>query len=77
MADQRFAFTADNSIYAAFGDAMNYWKFFPKPDAAWGSLLVRGFADVLQSACDGVAAGGCFYGYYPMTSLTVLRPTWK
>ena len=75
MAVQRFAFTANNSTYAAFGDAMNYWKFFPKPDAAWGSLLVWGFADALESACDGVAAGGCFYGYYPMTSLTVLLPT--
>ena len=75
MAVQRFAFTANNSIYAAFGDAMNYWKFFPTPDAAWGSILVWGFADVLESACDGVAAGGRFYGYYPMTSLTVLLPT--
>ena len=75
MAVQRFAFTADNSIYAAFGDAMNYWKFFTKPDAAWGSIPVWGFADVLESACDGVAAGGRFYGCYPKTSLTVLLPT--
>ena len=75
MAVQRFAFTANNSIYASFGDTMNNWKFFPKPDAAWGSLPVWGFADVLESACGGVAAGGCFYGYYPMTSLTVLLPT--
>ena len=75
MAVQRFAFTADNSTYAAFGDAMNYWKFFPTPDAAWGSILVWGFADVLESACGVAAAGGRFYGYYPMTSLTVLLPT--
>ena len=75
MAVQRFAFTANNSTYAAFGDAMNYWKFFPKPDAAWGSIPVWGFADVLESACGGVAAGGRFYSCYPKTSLTVLLPT--
>ena len=75
MVVQSFAFTANNSTYAAFGDAMNYWKFFPKPDAAWGSIPVWGFADVLESECVGVAAGGRFYGYYPMTSLTVLLPT--
>ena len=75
MAVQRFAFTANNSTYAAFGDAMNYWKFFPMSDVAWGSIPVWGFADVLESACDRVAAGGRFYGYHPMNSPTVLLPT--
>ncbi len=75
LAVQRFALTANNITYAAFGDAMNYWKFFPTPDAAWGSIPVWGFADVLESACDGVAAGDRFYGYYPMASHVTLLPT--
>ena len=26
---ESFALTANNITYAAFGDAMNYWQFFP------------------------------------------------
>ena len=71
---QRFAFTANNITYAAFGDAMNYWKFFPTLDAAWGSIPVWGFADVCESRCDGVAIGERLYGYYPMASHVTLQP---
>ena len=71
---QRFAFTANNITYAAFGDAMNYWKFFPTLDAAWGSIPVWGFADVCESRCDGVAIGQRLYGYYPMASHVTLQP---
>ncbi len=71
---QRFAFTANNITYAAFGDAMNYWKFFPTPDAAGGSIPVWGFADVCESRCDGVAVGERLYGYYPMASHVTLQP---
>jgi hypothetical protein len=74
MAVQRFAFTANNITYAAFGDAMKYWQFFPTPDAAWGSIPVWGFADVAESACEGVAVGERFYGYYPMASHVTLLP---
>ena len=38
-----FALTANNITYAAFGDAMNYWQFFPVPGddgAAWGCIPV-------------------------------------
>ncbi len=71
---QRFALTANNITYAAFGDAMNYWKFFPTPDAAWGSIPVWGFADVCESRCDGVVIGERVYGYYPMASHVTLQP---
>ena len=74
LAVQRFAFTANNITYAAFGDAMNYWKFFPTADSAWGCIPVWGFADVTQSRCAGVAAGERFYGYYPMASHVTLTP---
>ena len=71
---QRFAFTANNITYAAFGDAMNYWKFFPTLDAIWGSIPVWGFADVCESRCNGVAIGERLYGYYPMASHVTLQP---
>ena len=74
LAVQRFALTANNITYAAFGDAMNYWKFFPTADSAWGCIPVWGFADVTESRCDGVAAGQRFYGYYPMASHVTLQP---
>jgi hypothetical protein len=35
-----FALTANNITYAAFGDAMKYWEFFPTGDAAWGNIPV-------------------------------------
>ena len=86
----KFALTSNNITYAAFGNAMNYWKFFPvtasgaagAPDAAQGAASPRalgivpawGFADVVQSACPGVAVGERFYGYFPMSSHVVLEP---
>lgn len=69
----RFALTANNITYAAFGDAMNYWSFYPAP-AGWGRIPVWGFATVLESGCPGIAVGERFYGYYPMSSQTVLQP---
>lgn len=74
LAVQRFAFTANNITYATFGDAMNYWKFFPTSDAAWGSIPVWGFADVTESHCEGVAIGEHLYGYFPMASHVTVLP---
>lgn len=74
MAVQRFALTANNITYAAFGNAMNYWKFFPTSDEAWGNIPAWGFADVSESSCAGVAMGERFYGYYPMASHVTLLP---
>lgn len=33
----RFALTSNNITYAAFGDAMNYWSFFPSRARAGAS----------------------------------------
>jgi hypothetical protein len=73
----RFALTANNITYAAFGEAMNYWSFFPvnqADDAGWGRIPVWGFGTVVQSEHPGVAEGEKFYGYYPMSSSVVLHP---
>ena len=52
-----FALTSNNITYAAFGDAMNYWQFFPTGEAGWGIVPVWGFGTVLQSLHPGVAVG--------------------
>lgn len=74
----KFALTSNNITYAAFGEAMNYWLFFPvhaPDDQGWGRIPVWGFATVLQSLHPAVALGEKFYGYYPMSSNVVLQPT--
>jgi len=70
-----FALTSNNITYAAFGESMNYWGFFPTGDATTGCIPVWGFADVIESRCDGVAIGERFYGYWPIADETVLEPT--
>ncbi len=74
----QFALTSNNITYAAFGDAMNYWQFFPvAPDAdgtAWGCIPVWGFGEVVESRCAEVPAGERLYGYWPMASHAVLQP---
>lgn len=71
---ERFALTANNITYAAFGEAMHYWDFFPTGDAAWGCIPVWGFAEVAESRAAGVAVGERCYGYWPMGRWLVLRP---
>jgi len=69
-----FALTSNNITYAAFGDAMNYWQFFPTGEAGWGIVPVWGFGAVVQSLHPGVAVGERLYGYWPMASEAVLQP---
>ncbi len=69
-----FALTSNNITYAAFGDAMKYWNFFPSGVEGWGRIPVWGFADVTESRCEGVAVGERFYGYFPMSSHLVVQP---
>ena len=73
MTVDRFALTANNVTYAAFGDAMSYWDFFPSNEDGWGCIPVWGFGTVVASRCEGVAVGERFYGYFPMA--THLRVT--
>ncbi len=69
----KFALTANNITYAAFGDAMNYWGFYPA-ETGWGRIPVWGFGTVVESRHAGVSVGEKFYGYYPMSSSTILQP---
>ena len=70
-----FALTSNNITYAAFGESMNYWGFFPTGNPDTGCIPVWGFADVVESLDDGVAVGERFYGYWPIADEVVLQPT--
>ncbi len=69
-----FALTSNNITYAAFGDTMRYWDFFPTEVEGFGRIPVWGFADVVESRVDGVAVGERFYGYFPISTHVVLQP---
>ena len=70
----KFALTANNITYAAFGEAMKYWQFFPTGEADWGCIPVWGFAVVSESRAPGVEVGQRVYGYLPMGSHLVVSP---
>lgn len=70
----RVAVTTNNITYAAFGDAMKYWDFYPTGEEGWGHMPVWGFAEVVASDVEGVAAGERFYGYWPIASHLRMQP---
>jgi hypothetical protein len=74
LAVERFALTANNITYAAFGEAMKYWQFFPAGDAALGCLPVWGFATVQESHAEGVTVGQRVWGYFPAGTHLVVAP---
>ncbi|WP_417470809.1 DUF2855 family protein [Maricaulis sp.] len=69
-----FSLTANNITYAAFGDAMQYWNFFPTGEDGFGHMPVWGFADVVGSSTPGIEVGERFYGYFPIASHVRMRP---
>lgn len=69
----KFAFTSNNVTYAAFGEAMQYWAFFPAPKG-WGRIPVWGFADVARSRHGAISEGERVFGYLPMSTHLVVEP---
>lgn len=45
---EHFAYTANNITYAAFGDAMNYWQFFPVAGNAGPAPSTEGSVDAAE-----------------------------
>ena len=68
---ERFALTTNNVTYAVVGDMFDYWGFFPT-EAPWGRLPVMGLGSVVESAHPDIAAGGRYFGFYPMSSEVVI-----
>ena len=71
---EHFALTSNNITYAAFGEAMAYWRFYPTGDDGWGVIPVWGFATVTESTHPEVPVGERVYGYFPMASAVVMTP---
>jgi len=67
LAVEAFALTANNVTYGVFGDAMQYWSFFPAREG-WGIIPVWGFATVEESENAAITKGERIYGYLPMAS---------
>ena len=78
IAIEKFALTSNNITYAAMGDAMQYWQFYPVTDkgdgVAWGRIPVWGFGTVQASRHPDLAVGERLYGYFPMSSAVDLVP---
>lgn len=74
VATDLLALTSNNITYAAFGESMAYWRFFPSKEEGWGVLPVWGFGVVVQSRHPGVAGGERLYGYWPLADAAVLSP---
>ncbi|HXM75446.1 MAG TPA: DUF2855 family protein [Thermoanaerobaculia bacterium] len=71
---ESFGLTSNNITYAVFGEAMNYWDFFPASDPDWGKLNVWGYAHVEESRHPGLAPGIRVYGYLPCSSHLLVVP---
>jgi NADPH:quinone reductase-like Zn-dependent oxidoreductase len=71
---ESFGLTSNNITYAVFGEGMNYWKFFPATDDAWGRMPVWGFAAVADPGDTGLSEGARVYGYLPPSSHLLVQP---
>jgi hypothetical protein len=72
----RFALTSNNISYAAAGDMLDYWGFFPAPDR-WGRIPAMSFGDVIESRNPEVAVGARCFGFFPMSRYHIVdaQPT--
>lgn len=73
-----FGLTANNITYAAYGDMIGYWGFFPAASGDdgtnWGRVPVWGFADVVESTVGALEVGQRVYGYLPMSTELIVEP---
>ena len=60
VAIDKFALTANNVTYAASGDLLGYWQFYPTAEDAWGKVTVWGLPRSLTAKYPALAWGsGC------------------
>lgn len=74
VALRRCALTANNVTYAAAGEMLKYWAFFPSGEDGQGLLPVWGTADVIESRSAVLARGARLYGFWPLAETCVLVP---
>ncbi len=63
----RLALTANNISYAAAGDSLGYWGFFPA-EGGWGRIPAMGWGEVIASAHPGVPVGERVWGWFPYST---------
>lgn len=73
LALDRFSLTTNNITYAAYGEALGYWRVFPTGDDDFGMMPVWGFADVAASRAPGIEVGARVFGYFPMADTLVVQ----
>lgn len=66
--------TSNNLSYAAAGEMLGYWNFFPAEDPAWGVVPAWGFATVTASRHSAIAVGEELFGYWPMGRHLLIEP---
>lgn len=69
---EKFGFSANNITYAAMGERMGYWGFFPASSED-GIIPVWGFATVMVSKHPHIEVGERLFGYLPMASHWVVK----
>ncbi|MEM8697785.1 MAG: DUF2855 family protein [Pseudomonadota bacterium] len=69
----QFALTANNVTYAATGEVIGYWDFFPASDPGQGRLPVWGIAEVIESASE-ISEGERVFGFFPMAEEVTALP---
>ena len=74
VAIDKFALTANNVTYAASGDLLGYWQFYPTAEDAWGKVTVWGIAEVIDSQVPSISVGERLYGFFPMSSHLLMAP---
>ncbi len=73
LALDSFALTTNNITYAATGDVLKYWQFFPSGADGQGIVPVWGVAEVTDSRGD-LPVGTRLYGFHPMAAGQVITP---
>jgi NADPH:quinone reductase-like Zn-dependent oxidoreductase len=63
----RLALTANNISYAATGDSLGYWGFFPAEEG-WGRIPAMGWGEVVASAHPDVTVGERVWGWFPFST---------
>lgn len=69
---ERLALTANNISYAATGDSLGYWGFFPAEEG-WGRIPAMGWGEVIAAAHPDIAVGERVWAWFPYaTHLKIL-----
>lgn len=78
LALESFGLSANNITYAAMGNLMNYWEFFPVSGESerdvWARMPVWGLATVTESRASGVTVGQRLFGYFAFASELIVTP---